>query len=154
MKVQCSCGAKHAFEITPEMRTNPVRFVCPACGADASEFVDGLIRQELGQIATPGGRVISIQATAETPVHALSPGLQIRSGSQQTAAAGSASAPLRVRISAPEFSQREIEAPEPGGPPQCLKHPGEVAEEQCRVCAKPQCGLGSENDHGRLELQD
>src|SRR6266404_3741706 len=139
MKVQCSCGAKHAFEITPEMRTNPVRFVCPACGADASEFVDGLIRQELGQNATPGGRVISIQAMTETPVPAPSPGLQTRSDSQQTAAAGSASAPLRVRISAPEFSQPEIEAPEPGGPPRCLKHPGELAEEQCRVCSKPIC---------------
>src|SRR5882672_9050762 len=71
MKVQCSCGAKHAFEITPEMRTNPVRFVCPACGADASEFVDRLIRQELGQSTTPAGRVVNAQAALEgssTPV--------------------------------------------------------------------------------------
>src|SRR5256886_14988778 len=99
MKVQCSCGAKHGFEITPEMRNNPVRFVCPACGADASEFVDGLIRQELGQNATPGGRVISIQPEGEIATPAASPGLQIRSASPQTAAAASASAPLRVRIS-------------------------------------------------------
>src|SRR5439155_8595926 len=137
MKVQCSCGAKHAFEITPEMRTNPVRFVCPACGADASEFVDGLIRQELGQNATPGGRVISVQAIAETTAPPSSPEVRIRSASPQTAAA--ASAPLRVRIGAPQFSQPEIDAPEPGAPPRCLKHPGELAEEQCRVCLKPIC---------------
>ena len=68
MKVQCSCGAKYAFEITPEMRTNPVRFLCPACGLDASEFVDGLIRQELGQNATPHGRVITVEASRELSV--------------------------------------------------------------------------------------
>src|SRR5207244_588696 len=130
MKVQCSCGAKYAFEITPEMRTNPVRFVCPACGADASEFVDGLIRREVGQDATPGGRVVSVQAMAETPVPASSPEARIRSALPQTAAA--ALAPLRMRIAAPEFSPPEIAAPEPGAPPRCLKHPGEIAEEKCR----------------------
>jgi hypothetical protein len=49
------CGVKSAFEITEEMHHHPVRFACPACGLDASEFVDGLIRQELGQNATPTG---------------------------------------------------------------------------------------------------
>src|SRR6266404_194322 len=137
MKVQCSCGAKYAFEITLEMRSNPVRFVCPACGADASEFVDGLIRQELGQSATPGGRVVSILAMAETPVPTSSLEARIRSASPQ--APGLASAPLRVRIGMPEFSPPEIEAPEPGIPPRCLKHPTELAEEECRVCSKPIC---------------
>ena len=66
MKVQCSCGVKFAFEITPEMTTNPVRFVCPACGLDASEFVDGLVRRELGQTSTPAGRVVSIDTAAHT----------------------------------------------------------------------------------------
>src|SRR3989442_9196478 len=65
MKLQCSCGGKYFFDITPEMRTNPVRFVCPACGLDASELVDGLIRQELGQTATPAGRVVTVPAMTE-----------------------------------------------------------------------------------------
>ena len=73
MKVQCSCGAKSVFEISSEMRTNPVRFLCPACGTDASEFVDGLVRQELGQTTTPGGRVFSVRATLETPSAAAQP---------------------------------------------------------------------------------
>jgi hypothetical protein len=47
MKIQCSCGAKYAFEVSPEMAQTPVRFVCPACGLDASDFVNDMVRQEL-----------------------------------------------------------------------------------------------------------
>src|SRR5262245_5324831 len=68
MKVQCSCGAKSVFEINEEMRTHPVRFSCPACGVDASEFVDSLIRQALEQTTTPGGRVVQIHAELENPI--------------------------------------------------------------------------------------
>ena len=39
MKIQCACGTKYAFDITPDMAQNPVRFVCPACGLDSSEYV-------------------------------------------------------------------------------------------------------------------
>ena len=60
MKVQCSCGAKHEFEITSAMKVAPVQFVCPSCGADASEFVDGLVRQQLGQTSTPPGTPIPV----------------------------------------------------------------------------------------------
>ena len=52
MKIQCACGAKYAFDVTPEMAENPVRFVCQTCGLDSSDFVNGLIRQELG-LGTP-----------------------------------------------------------------------------------------------------
>src|SRR6266404_4277460 len=90
MKVQCSCGAKFAFEITSEMRTNPVRFVCRACGLDASEFVDGLIRQELGQTATPPGRVVAVQARTESPAGPTSQSVPNPAAPQQPA--------LRVRI--------------------------------------------------------
>src|SRR5882762_8315559 len=68
MKVQCSCGAKYDFEISPEMGSHPVRFICLECGLDASEFVDGLIRQELGQSVTPHGRVITVEARREFPI--------------------------------------------------------------------------------------
>ena len=54
MKLQCSCGAKYAFDITPEMLQNPVKFVCPNCGLDSSDFVNELIRQEFaGQTPPP-----------------------------------------------------------------------------------------------------
>ena len=57
MKIQCSCGAKYAFDVTPETAQTPVRFVCPACGLDSSDFVNRLVRQELGlpePAAAPG----------------------------------------------------------------------------------------------------
>ena len=44
MKIQCSCGTKYAFDITPEMGRTPVRFVCQKCGLDSSELVNELIR--------------------------------------------------------------------------------------------------------------
>ena len=42
MKIQCSCGAKFAFDITAEMAGNAVKFVCPACGLDISDYVNHL----------------------------------------------------------------------------------------------------------------
>jgi hypothetical protein len=54
MKIQCSCGAKYALDVTPEMAETPVRFVCPTCGLDASDFVNNLVRQELGLPADAG----------------------------------------------------------------------------------------------------
>src|SRR5690242_12156678 len=70
MKIQCSCGAKFEFDIAPAMATNPVRFVCPACSVDASEFVDSLVRRELGQSATPAGvpQSILVAATSSPPL--------------------------------------------------------------------------------------
>src|ERR1041385_6338901 len=72
MKVQCSCGTKCAFDVTPEMGTRPIRFVCPTCGMDSSEFVNSLIRQEFGQTATPAGAPIMLGASIP-PHPALSP---------------------------------------------------------------------------------
>ena len=46
MKLQCSCGAKYTFEVTPDMAQQPVHFVCSACGLDASEYVTQLVRQQ------------------------------------------------------------------------------------------------------------
>lgn len=48
MKLQCSCGAKYTFEVSPEMAREPVHFVCSACGLDSSEYVTQLVRQQLG----------------------------------------------------------------------------------------------------------
>src|SRR5437899_10299618 len=56
MKLQCSCGAKYSFEVTPDIAIRPVHFSCPACGMDYSEFVTNLVRQELG---SPPARAIA-----------------------------------------------------------------------------------------------
>src|SRR5437868_5651804 len=51
MKIQCQCGAKYAFDVTPEMAHDPVRFACPGCGTDLSGPINDLIRQELAGAA-------------------------------------------------------------------------------------------------------
>ena len=77
MKLQCSCGAKYVFEATSEMLKNPVKFICPNCGLDASDFVNELIRREFGATQPPassappppspaGGLRISAEAQAAT----------------------------------------------------------------------------------------
>ncbi len=71
MKLQCSCGAKYAFDITPEMAQKPVRFVCPQCGADSSDFVNQLVRSELG---LRSGQCRSVGATTARRPSALPPG--------------------------------------------------------------------------------
>src|ERR1051325_9826709 len=53
MKLQCSCGAKYSFEVSPDMANGPVHFSCPSCGMDYSEFVTNLVRQELGSKPAP-----------------------------------------------------------------------------------------------------
>src|SRR6266700_620536 len=48
MKIQCSCGIKYAFDVTPEMACAPIKFICEKCGVDSSEMVNRLVREELG----------------------------------------------------------------------------------------------------------
>jgi len=75
MKIQCSCGAKYAIDVSPEMAKAPVRFVCPACGLDASDFVNNLVRQELGlaepAAASPAPVAASVQPVPERSSGAL-----------------------------------------------------------------------------------
>ena len=65
MKIQCACGAKYAFDITPDMLQNPVRFVCPGCGLDSSEYVNQLVREEFaeqGVVAEPPAEAPAVQS--------------------------------------------------------------------------------------------
>jgi len=66
MKIQCGCGAKYEFDITPGMAQNPVRFVCPACGADSSALVTRLVREQLGQ-AQPAPPQLAAEPEAPEP---------------------------------------------------------------------------------------
>src|SRR5438132_5318948 len=153
MKVQCSCGAKYSFEITPEMRTNPVRFLCVACGLDASEFVDGLIREELGQNITPHGRVITVEARPEEPitrarvtsaaeapvgVAGLPADPRGRIGAGKTPASASA-VPLRVNLPPPRAETIELEQSDSEEGARCPKHPAHSATKKCYICSKPIC---------------
>jgi hypothetical protein len=71
MKIQCGCGAKYEFDITPDMAQNPVQFVCPACGADSSALVTSLVRQQLGQ--APAGPPQPAQTPRAPPLRVAPP---------------------------------------------------------------------------------
>ncbi len=122
MKIQCSCGAKFEFEITPAMAAAPVQFMCPACGQDASPFVDSLVRRELGQTASPSGTPIAL-------------------GRAQGAGAEPAGAQprLALRKETPPSGPAEPSSANEAAPNPCPKHPGQFAAEQCSVCGKPIC---------------
>ena len=110
MKIQCACGAKYSFDATPEMLQNPVKFVCPGCGLDSSDFVNELVRREFAG-----------QTPAATPPPTESPRLKISHTEPQ--------------LSAPV----EAVAPTPTLEEHCAKHPRELAVHHCVVCGKPIC---------------
>ncbi|HEX4349421.1 MAG TPA: hypothetical protein VH251_03500, partial [Verrucomicrobiae bacterium] len=116
MKLQCSCGAKYVFDATPEMLQNPVKFICPSCGLDASDFVNELIRQEFGGQFT--------QPPPASPPPAPASRLKISHEAAPAQAAPAQAAPAQAATSAPSKF--------------CTKH-RERATEQCAVCHKPIC---------------
>jgi PQQ-like domain len=69
MKIQCRCGAKFAFDVTPEMAAAPQRFICPACGADDSAEVNEIIRQ---QFTAPPVEVAPASVAETRPVMRVS----------------------------------------------------------------------------------
>ena len=119
MKIQCSCGAKYAFDISPESAQTPIRFVCPACGLDASDFVNKLVRQELG-LPEPATVPLPPPAAATQPAPPTAPGARIRMQSPVTATAETAPAA-------------------DDGPQRCFKHPDQFVADKCCVCSKPLC---------------
>jgi hypothetical protein len=70
MKVLCDCGAKYAFDASPEMVRNPVAFACPSCGADLSPRLNAMIREAFGHVTGPVALSVSPVATAPPPVAA------------------------------------------------------------------------------------
>src|SRR5260221_8303102 len=101
MKIQCPCGTKYSFDITPEMARTPITFVCQKCGVDSSEMVNRIIRQQLdigAQSASPPPPttepiVVRVNTPAAAPVPSPS------SAGEPTPA--SRSVPLRVPIEKP-----------------------------------------------------
>lgn len=145
MKVQCACGAKYEFDLAPIMTTSPVKFICPACGLDASEFVDGLVRQELGQNVSPRGVPVpvSLRATAAPANRSQPSAAPVGVLLDDDAVPQPVPPPrpgLAVRVHTPALGNA-TPAPEPAdaaGTP-CLKHPGQFAVEKCFICSKPLC---------------
>ena len=169
MKIQCSCGAKFAFDVTPDMAGRAVQFICPTCGLDASAFVNQLIRRELA-----GGSSASAPATAQaTPIAVTAraaapvPGPIRISAPPPTAtplapadprpiavptappasvspAAPSASTAARaqatrVRVQLPEAPPSQFASAPTEEGLRCSKHPNLLATEKCFVCSRPIC---------------
>lgn len=156
MKVQCPCGAKYAFDVTPEMARDPVRFTCPGCGVDLSGPINELIRQELGltPASAPAAPVPAAPAPISIPVPApvssapaqvSIPAAAPRPAPAPVPAATAAPAKLSISRStsaathgaAVETAPQSAASTETGQP--CLKHKGEFITEHCYVCRKPLC---------------
>jgi hypothetical protein len=110
MKIQCSCGTKYSFEVTPEMAQNPVRFVCPNCGLDSSEYVNQLVREELAEQAAS-------QPATVASVPPLAPRLKISHEAKPPE-------PPPVATASNKY---------------CEKHRTVPATGKCSVCGKPIC---------------
>jgi hypothetical protein len=124
MKIQCSCGAKYEFEVTPDMAQRPVQFICQSCGGDLSASLSDLVRQELARTTIPVGQSGQI-------AHSPSQNPQLAHG------------PLRVRLQTSEVSQPQVATEETVETEieeqRCPKHPAELATNKCYICSKPIC---------------
>ena len=115
MKFQCDCGAKYAFEVTPEMVSQPIQFVCPGCGLDSSAQVNELIRAEFPETAGPAIPVSPTPAPIPTPPPV--PQLRLHAGG--------------ARPTEAPVDKRDTRF--------CAKHPAVRVTELCRVCGKAIC---------------
>lgn len=101
MKVICDCGAKYAFDASPEMVRNPVAFACPGCGLDLSARLNAMIREAFGNVTGPVALSASPTSAAPPPSVAAAPRPEIAPpppAAIQPAAAASAPAPVRKPI--------------------------------------------------------
>lgn len=131
MKIQCDCGAKYAFDVSPEMVRQPVKFVCPGCGLDSSERVNALIRQLFSQAdGTEAGAAPAV-AIAQPPSSAPEP----------PAPPVPLPVPVapRVRLSQGGHAASAAETPDVKDTRFCSKHPQQRVTGKCRVCGKPIC---------------
>jgi PQQ-like domain len=125
MKIQCSCGAKYAIEVTPGMP--PVKFVCQACGQDYSAFVNELIRKETGgqpATAAPLATTTAPPTAVAPPPPSTPDGPRLRISRAQAAETPTAPAPQPEQAPTSKY---------------CQRHRTELATDHCQVCKKPIC---------------
>src|SRR6266540_6885630 len=150
MKIQCACGTKYAFYVTPEMTRTPVQFVCQNCGQDNSATINQLIRQEFGVANATAPLVAPPVVIAPPPPNARSAVPAGRPGAVLTAAPAGAATPapspasapapaLRVSVAGHSAAASGPSVPSATAPEPCAKHPGQAAAHRCLVCQKPMC---------------
>jgi hypothetical protein len=150
MKIQCACGTKVAFDVSPEMARTRVQFVCPNCGQDSSDLVNELIRREIAsgpatpppvEIAPPpsaeaGGappappaRPRVVIATPRPIMPASAPGPVVATPPPAVSTRTATNAGVRVGDNARTAATSKF----------CSKHPGVRTTHECLVCHKPIC---------------
>ena len=165
MKIQCACGTKYAFDVTPEMARSPIQFVCQNCGQDNSAVINQLIRQQFPPAQSapaarpsvpppvaiappPPGARVSPAASAPPPPPAAVPVAVLASPASPAsppvapprttapAVRGSAAPP-----SAPVSAGAEAAAAAPAvpGPQVCSRHAPQLTTHRCLICQKPIC---------------
>lgn len=118
MKIQCDCGAKYAFDVSPEMVRQPVRFVCPGCGLDSSERVNALIRQHFSQPA--GLEASAPPAVGIAPAPQLAPrptSAPVPSSPPSVPLEAAAPPPMRISLASATHIASAPEPPVPSVPP-------------------------------------
>jgi hypothetical protein len=160
MRIQCSCGAKYSFEVTPQMLQQPIRFVCQQCGLDSSDGVNQLIREELGAVAAtaapapapqpaipvakavPVARAVAVaRAVPMAAAVPMAPAVPVAAPVAMPAVAravSAAPAAPRIRIQAHANAAEDPTAEAAPVAERCAKH-SDLATERCRVCSKPIC---------------
>jgi len=145
VKIQCNCGAKYAFDVTPDLLANPIKLVCPSCGLDLSDSINQLVQRELAQNPPPVPKPVSIPVPVPIPASASMPApapAPSALGQQLVAPPSPTGSRLRIGTHQPaQTAQAEGEAPAEArsGPSICLKHGGKPYIERCVVCQKPIC---------------
>ncbi len=127
LKVQCNCGVKYAIDVTEANLANPVQLVCQSCGADNSDAVNYIIRQQFAGQTQTQPSLSPTRPTAPPP--------------PATPVAGAGSPKAQLRVAAPVHSAGPAEPVDTGAPSvrPCLGHPGQFVSGQCLVCKKPMC---------------
>lgn len=100
LKIQCNCGTKFKFEFEPVNGRVPFQVVCPTCKADATEFANDWVAQQLGIPAPAYAAAAEPAPAAPPPTEPGRPKLSIRSSSHAPAAATAVAEPQGA-VSAP-----------------------------------------------------
>jgi len=139
MKIQCACGTKYSFDITPEMAKAPIKLVCQNCGVDNSAAVNQVIQQQYGAVSSgqTGGPLTAPQPDIVPPA----PGTRIIPAATAAAPRVPAVAAPALRIGVSPSSPPASSAPADNTPgiELCARHSNQPVTNRCRVCEKPMC---------------
>src|SRR5688572_23236916 len=125
MKIQCSCGTKYAFDVTPEMLAEPITFVCQQCGADGSAVVNQMIREVFGvQSIAAAPPPVPAPPPAKPPPAIRIAGVH-RAEAAPTVQALPAAAGASLRVATPVSAAAAVQGAGGDGPKPCPKHVGQ-----------------------------